>query len=108
MPLYEYYCDYCETDFTELRNMSDSAKSAPCPMCQADARRVFLSAPRLNTMAPATRKAHQTNERSSHEPRRTGHVCGSHCHHHKKPAEETGNVMKQQTGKGRRPWMLGH
>jgi hypothetical protein len=59
-------------------------------------------------MPAARRKAFQTNERSSHEPRMSrGHVCGSNCHHHKKPAGESEKpAFKKQDGK--RPWMLGH
>ena len=108
MPIYEYACDTCEATFSKLTNMSEARNPCICPECGGMANRAYLTAPRLNTMPAHVRKAHQTNEKSAHEPRMNkGHVCGSNCHHHKKkPAEETGNVMKSQQGK--RPWMLGH
>ncbi len=108
MPIYEYGCESCGNAFSKLTNMSAASQPVECPECGGKAGRIYLSAPRLNTMPASIRKAHQTNERSAHEPRMSkGHVCGSNCHHHKKPAaEQNPNVMKSQNGK--RPWMLGH
>jgi hypothetical protein len=52
------------------------------------------------------RTAHETNERSAHEPKVSNrHVCGAHCHYHKQPAQPA--TLKQQAGQ-KRPWMLGH
>ena len=39
MPIYEYACPECGTEFELLRPLSDSDKSAPCPECKAEAGR---------------------------------------------------------------------
>jgi putative FmdB family regulatory protein len=109
MPLYEYFCDNCEQVFTKLRTMSEYREPAGCPVCASPSDRIVASAPRLNTMRAETRKAHQVNERSAHEPRMShGHSCGAGCnhHHHNKTSKTEQPKIKQQNGK--RPWMLGH
>ena len=107
MPLYEHYCEPCDVLFSELRAIAMYDKPARCPVCGEEAPRILASAPSLNTMRAETRKAHQTNERSAHEPRMShAHQCGSGCHHHHKPKAEEKPGLKQQSG--RRPWMLGH
>jgi putative FmdB family regulatory protein len=105
MPVYEYLCAECGEVFTLIRPMVESRQPADCPTCGVSAPRAFVSAPRLNTMRADLRKAHQTNEKSAHEPRVSrGHRCGPSCSHHgPKPAQPP---VKQQAGK--RPWMLGH
>ncbi len=105
MPIYEYFCETCEQVFSELRSLREYAAPAHCPSCRIPAARVLASAPRLNVMRASLRQAHETNERSAHEPRiGSGHVCGAGCSHQRKTGEPP--TAKQQAGG--RPWMLGH
>jgi len=109
MPVYEFFCATCDQVFTRLRSISEYHNPCDCPDCGATSPRVVATAPGLNTMRAETRKAHQTNERSAHEPRvRHSHTCGAGCNHshHNKPKTDEPPKMKQQSGK--RPWMLGH
>lgn len=105
MPVYEYCCHDCDHEFAELRPMSEHQADSACPNCGGTAGRV-PSAPRLSTMDAGTRKAHQVNERSAHEPRVSQrHQCGAGCNHKTAPA--SGTPLKGQNGV-KRPWMLGH
>ena len=102
MPIYDYHCRDCGIEFTALRPMAQCSEPAACPQCAGDAPR-FITAPRLALMSAQTRQAHQTNERSAHQPRVSrGHQCGAGCSHQaEKPA-------LRQSGAGKRPWMIGH
>ena len=33
MPIYEYWCASCNTEFEQLRPMSQASEPAPCPTC---------------------------------------------------------------------------
>ena len=33
MPIYEYWCAGCNTEFEQLRPMSQASEPAPCPTC---------------------------------------------------------------------------
>lgn len=100
MPVYEYHCPACGV-FAELAKMSEAARPAACPSCQQLAPRV-LSVPRLATLSPAQRRAHERNEKSAHEPRRTQRsTCGAGCGH-------THHAPAPRPARPRRPWMLGH
>ena len=104
MPVYDYYCRTCDDEFALLQPMSRSAEPAACPACASSSERM-ISAPRLNTMRADIRSAHQTNERSAHQPKMTqGHRCGAGCSHHAKPEQPS----LQQVSAAKRPWMLGH
>ena len=107
MPLYDYKCSHCGT----FEVLTTSQNSAPilCPDCHGPTTRI-MSAPRLQRLNPAQRKAHETNERSAHEPRMSkGHSCcsGGTCHHHAATADPERPRLKTQTGP-RRPWMISH
>lgn len=104
MPMYDYLCGECGQAFAELRPMAAHREPHPCPACGVPAPRV-PGASRLSTMPEALRLAHQTNERSSHEPRvRERHQCGPGCSH-----GASGTKRPLQTARARsRPWMLGH
>src|SRR5690606_21677276 len=67
MPLYEYFCHDCGV-FEEIRPLSESGADSVCPLCGLGARRI-LSAPHLTRVPAHVRQAHETNERSRHEPR---------------------------------------
>jgi putative FmdB family regulatory protein len=66
MPIYDYHCEECG-DFTLRRPMSQSAASAPCPLCLSDANRL-ITAPFLASMNPHTRIAYARNEKSADSP----------------------------------------
>jgi putative FmdB family regulatory protein len=101
MPLYDYYCERCGA-FEQQRPLSQAGEPVPCPSCQALAQRV-ITAPFLATMKSSTRKAHERNERSAHEPqviRREPpvHEHGGPHHHH----------PHRHRQRAHRPWMIGH
>jgi putative FmdB family regulatory protein len=45
MPLYDFHCDSCETDFEAV---SDPGKTAPCPACRSDDTRRVWTAPAMS------------------------------------------------------------
>jgi putative FmdB family regulatory protein len=102
MPIYEYQCGNCGEDFTRLRPMAEYNAASDCPACGGTGERL-ITAPQLNLMKAHVRFAHQTNERSAHQPRQSRHVCSAGCSHGKeaKPVLVSGS-------QGKRPWMLGH
>lgn len=69
MPLYEYECEDCGI-FAEMRSLALSAEPCECISCGQPANRL-LSIPRYAVMSSSRRTAHETNERSSHEPRKS-------------------------------------
>ena len=94
MPIYHYNCKSCG-EFVELRKISEYKLPAACPACDQMGSRV-IKAPSLNTMNNAQRAAHDTNERSAHEPRvvrRKNNSNHKHSHSHSSSS---------------RPWMIGH
>ena len=110
MPVYDYQCSKCDCEFTMLMPMSRSADPMPCPSCAYNAQRV-ISAPHLSTMRADIRAAHQTNERSAHEPKMMkGHRCSAGCSHqsHGKSESKIEQPALKQVSSAKRPWMLGH
>lgn len=106
MPVYDYQCDECDCEFTMLMPMSRSSEPMPCPSCDQVAQRV-ISAPHLSTMRSDIRAAHQTNERSAHEPKMMkGHRCGAGCSH--QSDSKSNQPTLKQVSSAKRPWMLGH
>jgi len=69
MPLYEYECAQCGV-FEEMRALTLAAEPCDCISCGTPAPR-RLSIPQYASMSASRRVAHETNERSSHEPRRS-------------------------------------
>lgn len=118
MPLYEYQCHDCGP-FTAIRKMSESTSPAICAQCGAVSERV-ISAPHFALLGKAQRQAHETNERSAHEPKSVRRSsCGCSGAHTCKPSKDTtkagssgnqaqANGYQMQTKKTARPWMLGH
>lgn len=41
MPLYEYYCEKCDSVFEALKALRDSERAAPCPTCGREAERIM-------------------------------------------------------------------
>lgn len=111
MPVYEYDCPACG-DFTAMRPMAEYREPQPCPGCGVPAPRVLLSAPRLPVLGAAVRKAHAINERSAHEPKRSGgKTHGAGCACCKPGARSTGTRVAADGAKSfpaRRPWMISH
>ena len=115
MPVYDYLCPHCGS-FEQLRPLAQSAQDADCPDCGSAAPRM-VSAPRLSILSPHKRQAHETNERSRHEPRVSKKpsccaqgTCSSHgggSAPSKGAASDAGPALKQQAGV-RRPWMISH
>ena len=44
MPLYEYYCENCDSVFEALRSVRMSEESTACPQCGLDADRIMPTA----------------------------------------------------------------
>jgi putative FmdB family regulatory protein len=40
MPIYEYYCPQCQTEFELMRPVSQVGKLAPCPSCGREGRKL--------------------------------------------------------------------
>jgi putative FmdB family regulatory protein len=116
MPLYEYQCEECGT-FSAFRKVSESSLPAICESCGGTSERV-ISAPHFAILGKAQRQAHESNEKSAHEPRsmrRSGCGCsGAHTCKSTAKADQTGKsdqqatAFQRQTKKTARPWMLGH
>lgn len=106
MPVYEYDCVDCGV-FEEFHGLSESRQPRSCPHCGKTSPRIF-SVIHLREMNPASRIAHERNERSAHAP----HVCGSGCSHgtpRQKATSKSGKpALQSSTKRNRRPWMLGH
>lgn len=108
MPVYDYQCPDCGV-FTAIRAMSAFRDPCACPDCGVEAARVFLIMPAVAGMDAARRTAIATNERASHEPKRS-HAAGCSCC-------SGGANMRSKTatsasgGKSfpkARPWMISH
>ena len=111
MPVYEYLCDGCGTDFSALRPMAQSSLPHPCPECGSEAQRALLSPPAYAGMPAADRNAHAVNERARHEPKsssRLGHVHGAGCGCGK-PGKATAVAPDgKKWFPTKRPWMISH
>ena len=110
MPVYEYLCAACGTEFSALRPMAHSSLPHSCPECGGEAPRALLSAPAYAGMPSAARKAHAINERARHEPisssqlsHKHGPGCGCGVG---KPTTLSADGKKSFPTK--RPWMISH
>jgi putative FmdB family regulatory protein len=76
MPLYEFTCRKCQTDF-ELIVPASQRDSTPCPYCESKntVRRISLAAP-----AKVASTVHcDTPIQSCQTYQETGACCGGHC-----------------------------
>ncbi|WP_415058596.1 FmdB family zinc ribbon protein [Halopseudomonas sp.] len=107
MPLYDFDCYECGV-FEALIPSVERNLPRNCPACGQTMQRL-ISAPRLQVISKQQRTAHETNERSAHEPKVShGHnCCSSGSCTHKPRAEGQPPPLKQQSGP-RRPWMISH
>jgi putative FmdB family regulatory protein len=78
VPVYEYLCEGCGP-FKLMRSMSEYERPADCPLCQAGAPRVMLTAPYCSTVSPHTRRAQAANERSAGSRPLGGDSHGASC-----------------------------
>ena len=114
MPTYDYECGGCG-GFDALRSVSQRDLPAACPDCGTSSPRVLSGAPRLSLMSDGTRRAIATNERASHEPKRSGdyarlkHPSGCGCC---STAGKRGATVTAPSGAkafpSKRPWMISH
>ncbi len=105
MPVYDYACAACGP-FTVLRPMAQFQDPHDCPGCGAASGRAFLTAPNLASMDPGRRKAHATNERSRHAPRKSsGHGAGCGCC---SGAAKATRPAAAKSFPNARPWMISH
>jgi putative FmdB family regulatory protein len=109
MPTYDYDCPVCGP-FTAPRPMAEFELPHDCPSCGAQAPRVVLTAPSLAGMNQARRLAAATNERSSHEPRRSkSHAPGCGCCSGGKLAPgKAKQAPAIKSFPSARPWMISH
>ena len=115
MPVYDYKCQEHGV-FYELATLEDYDKPCACPTCGALAPRIIRIAPEILDMAPEKRKAHETNERSSHEPEFSTKERREDDHHHKHGCGCQGKKKSKlmYTAQGdkmfpsMRPWMISH
>jgi putative FmdB family regulatory protein len=109
MPIYDYDCPSCGP-FAVLRSMSEFELPHDCPNCNAEAPRVILVAPAISGMSSARRAAAETNERSSHEPKRSrGHAPGCGCCSGGKTSKASGKgASAMKSFPSARPWMISH
>jgi putative FmdB family regulatory protein len=78
MPVYEYLCEDCGP-FKLMRSMTEYELPADCPLCQANAPRVMLTAPYCSTASPQTRLAQAASERSGDSRSSAGNAHGASC-----------------------------
>ncbi|MCU4676214.1 zinc ribbon domain-containing protein [Catenovulum sp. 2E275] len=115
MPLYDYKCAKHGV-FQEMVPVAQGNEPCACPQCGEASNKVILIAPHILDMAPEKRKAHETNERASHQPvfstvesrdKKHGRNCG--CEH--KAAKSSRAVFLPDGSKifpSARPWMISH
>jgi putative FmdB family regulatory protein len=109
MPIYDYDCPNCGP-FAALRPMAEFELPHDCESCGAEAPRVILTAPALAGMDRARRVAAETNERASHEPKRSkAHAPGCGCCSTRKPSKAADtNAPALKSFPSARPWMISH
>jgi putative FmdB family regulatory protein len=78
MPVYEYLCEGCGP-FKLMRSMSEYELPADCPLCQASAPRVMLTAPYCSTASPQARLAQAASDRGADGRTSGGDAHGSSC-----------------------------
>ena len=110
MPVYEYKCDDCGV-FEDVVPMSRFADPQDCPGCGLSARRVMLSVPNVSFVSGASRTAHETNERSRDQPKRSAHGPGCGCcgtGGKKRGSKTLHRPDGSKSFPSKRPWMISH
>ncbi len=83
MPVYAFSCDKCGP-FDVSRPMASAGEAARCPACHQQARRVFTP-PGLRRLATPVRRALESEEASSAEPRVVTQKKGRRMPAHQSP-----------------------
>lgn len=116
MPLYDYKCPE-HGIFHELATINEHDKPQTCPTCGSLSARIILIAPDILVMPATKRKAHATNEKSSHAPLHSTNEQRRHDQRHSKTCGCSNNVSGSKliyTARGEkmfpsmRPWMISH
>jgi len=108
MPVYDYECPSCGP-FAVLRSMSEFELPHDCPGCGSEAPRAILVAPAIAGVSRARRIAIETNERSSHEPRKSSaHGPGCGCCSGRKATSQVDGAAAMKSFPSARPWMISH
>lgn len=116
MPVYDYKCrDH--GIFYGLATTKESDKPGTCPQCGVLAPRVIMVAPQILGMDADKRHAHETNERSQHEPtystsaRRNEdeqHRSGCGCEKKLSKSKMMYTARGEKIFPSMRPWMISH
>lgn len=117
MPVYDYKCAE-HGIFNDLATMDESDQPRHCPECDSLCARILMVAPSILEMSEERRKAHQTNEKSQHEPthsckdRRADdhqHAHGVGCNKHGiSPSKMLLTAKGEKIFPSARPWMISH
>jgi len=115
MPTYDYACGTCG-GFDALQSIAQRDEPVACPECSSASPRVFVAAPRLALMESGTRTAMATNERSRHEPMRSGEYLASRkhpagcgcCSSSVKRSATVTDARGNKAFPSKRPWMISH
>jgi len=119
MPVYDYKCKE-HGIYHELATLEDSSKPTKCPKCGVLCGRIIMMSPTILDMPDSKRKAHETNEKSQHEPIYSNEDRRKHDHHHAshsgcnkhKVTSAGSKMLYTATGEkifpSARPWMIGH
>ncbi|MDF2366837.1 zinc ribbon domain-containing protein [Sneathiella sp.] len=109
MPLYQYCCDDCGP-FDDMARVAEYADPKNCPACGIASPRM-IAAPRLAILDSSTRHAHQTNEKSAHEPKKSSHGPGCGCCGGGSKKINSSTLHRPDGSKSfptKRPWMISH
>lgn len=117
MPVYDYKCQEHGL-FHTLATVEDSDKPMACPTCESLSPRVIVLPRKIVNMDPATKAAHERNERASHEPVFSTADRRQHDKEHSRScgcgSPKPGKAMLFYTADGKkmfpsmRPWMISH
>ncbi|MDF1629464.1 MAG: zinc ribbon domain-containing protein [Alcanivoracaceae bacterium] len=117
MPVYDYKCNEHGL-FNTLATIDDADKPVACPTCEALSPRVIVLPKKVVNMDPATKAAHERNERSRHEPVFSTADRRAYDKEHSRQcgcgSPKPGKSMLLYTADGKkmfpsmRPWMISH
>lgn len=116
MPVYDYKCKDHGV-FYDLATMQESDQPHQCPNCGHLSPRIIRIAPELLDMPADKKAAHETNERSRHEPQFSTsarreedeeHKQGCGCSQKKPGSKLFFTAEGDKMFPSMRPWMISH